>query len=141
VAVVVLAIEGLRSLSDRGDWELADGLIAELSQLLQERVRADDRLGRFDDSRFVLLLRRVDSALGALIVDQLLGKLVGLCEEPRWNSPKGTIQCRCGVAGSGTEKPTLPELISRAATQCQAARRQVVPISSDLETAQECRAS
>lgn len=138
VALAVLAIEGLRALIDRGDWQLADTLIAEASHLLQERVRAEDRLGRFDDSRFVLLLRRVDSALGTLIVDQLLAKLTDLCKDPRWATPAGTITARCGVAGSGTEHPGLSELIFRATAQCHKARRLTVPISSDLQPTEEC---
>ena len=140
-ALAVLAIEGLRTMTDSGDWQLADALVAEVSHLLQERVRADDRLGRFDDSRFVLLLRRVDSALGALIVNQLLVKLTDLCHDPRWATPGGEMQARCGVAGSGTERPGLSELISRATAQCHEARRLAIPISSDLQPTEECGVS
>ncbi|HUU85760.1 MAG TPA: diguanylate cyclase [Phycisphaerae bacterium] len=138
VVLTVLTIEGMRALTDSGDWQLADALVAEVSHLLQERVRAEDRLGRFDDSRFVLLLRRVDSALGTLIVEQLLGRLVNLCVDPRWAMVRGTIKARCGVAGSGTEQPTLSELIIRATAQCDEARRLGRPLCSDLHTAETC---
>lgn len=131
VVLAVITLEGMRTLADRGDWELADALAERASRLLFERIRADDCLGRFDDSRFVLLLRRVDSALGSLIVDQLWSRLTDLCgDESRW---KATIPVRCGVAGSGNEQPTLAQLISRAIAECHKARRNVVPISCDLE--------
>ena len=131
VVLAIIAVEGVRGLSDRGDWEVADSLIADVAAVLQERIRDDDRLGRFDDSRFVLLLRRVDSALGRLIVDQLHQKLTALCgDTSRWQTP---IAVRCGVAGSGTDQPSLAQLIARAIAQCHQARRTVVPIASDLE--------
>ena len=131
VIAAVITLEGMRTLADRGDWDLADALAENASRLLIERIRADDCLGRFDDSRFVLLLRRVDSALGSLIVDQLWSRLAELCgNESRW---RAKTLVRCGVAGSGNEQPTLAELISRAIAECHEARRSVVPISCDLE--------
>jgi len=129
--IAIVALEGTRLLSDRGDWELGDLLIAEASSMLLERLRPDDRLGRFDDSRFVVLLRRVDSALGSLIVDQLLAKLSQVCgDAKRWGRALGV---RCGVAGTGGDHPSLAELISRAINECQAARRAHRPVLSDLE--------
>ena len=142
-AVAVIALEGIRSLSDRGDWETADALVAAAASQLLERLRSDDQLGRFDDSRFVLLLRRVDSALASLIATQLVGNLAGLCDQRTpsgrcaWThtdaASGGGLSVRCGVSGSGTEHPSLSTLISRAITQCHEARRTVVPISSDLD--------
>ncbi|MHC4064008.1 MAG: GGDEF domain-containing protein [Planctomycetota bacterium] len=136
VAVAVIALEGTRALADRSEWELADTLVAEAAHLLLERVRADDRVGRFDDSRFVLLLRRVDSALGSLIVDQLWSALTRLYEDG--SRCCGEITVRCGVAGSGNDEPALAQLVSRAIAECHEARRRTVPISSDLEPAPAC---
>jgi GGDEF domain-containing protein len=131
VAVAVFSFEGTRALCDRGDWELADRLIRDASTLLEDRVRADDRLGRFDDSRFVVLLRRVDSALGRLIVEQLLVQLTELCDDRgRWG---GRVTVRCGLSGSGTEHPILSKLISRAVARCNEARQAGVRVASDLE--------
>ncbi len=130
VAVAVFGLEGMRNMCDRGDWVLADKLISEASAFLLERVRAEDCIGRFDDSRFVLLLRRVDSALGRLIAEQLLTKLSDLCgDEQRWS---GSHTVRCGLVGSGTDQPALADLVSRAVTKCSDARRAGVRMACDL---------
>lgn len=132
VAAVVIALEGLRSLNDAGRWEAADELVREASTYLRGKVRKDDRIGRFDGSRFVLLLRRVDSELATLIVRQIIAKLTTICGDlARWRT---AIHVRCGLAGSGTEQPDTRTLISRAMTEAQRARTEGLIIASDLPT-------
>ncbi len=132
-ALVVLAFEGTRALCDRGDWEMADRFIGQAASFLEERIRADDRVGRFDDSRFVVLLRRVDSALARLIAEQLLARLGELCGDHACEGGGGAVAVRCGLSGSGTDKPILSQLIARAVAHCNDARRLDVPMCSDLE--------
>ena len=130
VAVAVIALEGLRRLRDSGRWEVADQVVRETSNVVRRKVRMDDRLGRFDDFRFLLLLRRVDSGLASLIVAQLMSRLTGVCHDrERWRE---TVDVRCGVAGSGTERPDLRTLVSRALAQYRRARLENAPIASDL---------
>jgi diguanylate cyclase (GGDEF)-like protein len=132
-AVAVIALEGLRELSDSGRWEAADELVREASALLRRKVRTDDRLGRFDGSRLILLLRRVDSELASLIVRQIMSRLTALCgDEGRWRT---TITPRCGVAGSGMEEPDLPTLVTQALGAYRRARMDGTAIAKDLETA------
>jgi diguanylate cyclase (GGDEF)-like protein len=131
VAVVAIALEGLRELNDTGRWEVADELVREVAGWLRRKVRMDDRLGRFDGSRFLLLLRRVDSELAALIVTQMMSRIVDLCrDEARWHA---SVDVRCGVVGSGTGQPDLRTLASRALAQCRRARLEGVLIATDLE--------
>jgi len=131
IAVVVVALEGLREMNDAGRWEAADQLVREVGAVLRRKLRLDDRLGRFDGSRFVVVLRRVDSELAALIVRQLLNQLAVVCDdESRWRTP---IKVRCGLAGSGTEQPALRELLSRALLACRRAREEGRALYSDLE--------
>ncbi len=95
-------------------------------------MRLDDRSGRFDGSRFVLLLRRVDSELASLIVAQLMSRLETLCgDEARWGVK---LSARCGVAGSGTEQPDLQTLVSRALIQGRRARLEDLSVCSDLRS-------
>ena len=130
VAVAVLALEGLRGMNDSGRWEIADDLLREVSRLLRAKVRGEDRLGRFDGSRFVILLRCVDSELATLIARQLLAQLGTLCGDVgRWGA---AIQVRCGLAGSGTGSPTLRSLVSQALSESQRARVQNRLIASDV---------
>jgi diguanylate cyclase (GGDEF)-like protein len=131
VAVAVIALERLRELNDAGRWELADQLVREVGDRLRFKLRTDDELGRFDGSRFVLLLRRVDSHLATLIIAQVLVQIEELCgDTQRWGTPIGV---RCGLAGSGTAQPDLPSLLGRALRQCHRARTEGVSTASDLQ--------
>lgn len=130
VAVAVFAIEGLRELNDGGRWEHADELVHEISAVLKRKVRADDCLGRFDGSRFVVLLRRVDAELASLIVGQLLTRLRTLCtNEDRWGAG---VCIRCGITGSGGRPVELGVLLKRALANCLIARRERIDSVSDL---------
>lgn len=70
--VLALAIEGLRHLDDTGQWSERDALVQQLGAVLHQKVRSDDLLGRFADDRFIVVLRRLDSALGTLVAEKLL---------------------------------------------------------------------
>lgn len=133
VAAAVIALEHLRTLNDSGRWEVADQLVHEAGRVLRQKMRADDRLGRFDDSRFVVLLRRVDSDLASLIIAQIMTRMSTLCADtPRW---RAAIGVRCGLVGSGTETPELRALLSGALTQCRRARTEGLAIATDLPSA------
>ncbi len=131
VAVGIIALEGVRALNDSGRWEIADELIRQVAGEMRRKLRVDDRLGRFDGARFVLLLRRVDSALASLIVSQLIERLKKVCGDERWHEP---IKVRCGVVGSGIENPDLRTLISKAVARCHRARLDGMEIASDLDS-------
>jgi diguanylate cyclase (GGDEF)-like protein len=132
VAVAVIALEGLRELNDTGRWEIADEMVREVAGWLRKKTRTDDCLGRFDGSRFILLLRRVDSELASLIVTQIMSRAAAICDDrERWQN---AVTVRCGVVGSGTDQPDLRTLMSRALTQCRRARLEDVPIASDLKS-------
>jgi diguanylate cyclase (GGDEF)-like protein len=130
VALVAITVEGLRALDDQGHWARINSLIAEIGELISHKCRSHDCLGRFDDSRFLLLLRRVDSELALLIVDQLMTALQPFGQRGTEQPPSVTF--RCGVVGSGLGKPSLAALISRATAQCHEARRLMVPLCSDV---------
>ncbi|MFQ5592053.1 MAG: GGDEF domain-containing protein [Phycisphaerae bacterium] len=131
VAVAVVAVENLRIFNDSGRWETADEIIKRVGGVLRRKVRLDDRLGRFDGSRFIILLRRVDSELATLIISQIMSQLTACCDAPERNEPQ--VRIRCGIVGSGTATPTLRELVSRALMQCRRAREDDLQISSDLQ--------
>jgi len=76
-------------------------------------------------------LRRVDSELARLIVKQAMGRLAALCEDAtRW---RARIGVRCGLAGSGTEKPDLRTLLCQALAQSRRARVERLAIASELD--------
>jgi len=129
--VAVIALEQLRHLSDTGRWEVADEVVREVGVLLGRKIRTDDQLGRFDGTRFLLFLRRVDSHLAMLILEQLMSRLTALCDDPsRWGV---SVQVRCGVSGSGTDTPSLTSMMAQALRMCRQARINEVNIASDLQ--------
>jgi GGDEF domain-containing protein len=137
VALIAVSIEGLRTFADNGKWEIANQVLYEASGLLKQRMRQDDEIGVFDGTRFLLLLRRVDSALAMLIVKQLIDQLLALCEDrARWGAGAANLTARCGVAGSGVGRPSMRTLIARATANCQDAHRRKVSIVSDLSPAE-----
>jgi diguanylate cyclase (GGDEF)-like protein len=130
VALGVIALEGLRELNDTGRWEIADELVGDLAQSLRRKVRLDDCLGRFDGSRFMVLLRRVDSELASLIIGQIMSRLSAVCDDQaRW---RAAVRVRCGVAGSGTDQPELRSLMARALAECRRAREEGTAVACDL---------
>lgn len=138
VAMVVLALERMRELNDRGQWELADELLRGVGHAMRQKIRGDDRAARFDGSRFVILLRRVDGELARLIVAQLMARLRGICgDERRWGA---TIGVRCGFACSGEERPDLRTLISRALAQWRQAREADSSIVGDARESEPSEA-
>ncbi len=130
VAVAVIAVEGLRSLLDEGRWELADDVVREVSSTLRDRVRPDDLLGHFDDSRLLLLLRRVDSELATLIANQVVDRLTRTAAVS--NVCDNLVSVRCGVAGSGTGTPTVRSITAAAVRLCQQARKNKQRVASDV---------
>jgi len=135
VAVAVVALEGLRELNDMARWEAADALVDESGRALSAKLRAEDRLGRFDGSRFILLLRRVDADLASLIVGQIVSRLAAICSDAdRWGS---RVQVRCGVSCSGTERPGIHELVDRALKQGIRARKEGARVALDRASSPE----
>lgn len=145
VAIAVIAVEGLRTLLDQGKWDLADDVVSEVSAALRDRLRPDDLLGRFDDARFLLMLRRVDSELASLIATQLVERLAQLltvnqapARDPMGlgaglqSLRSGDIGIRCGVSGSGTGSPSVTQLVAEAVALSQRAREKETLVVSDL---------
>ena len=130
IAMVVITIEGLRALVDQGRWELESDVVYEACRTMRERVRPDDLLGRFDDARFLILLRRVDSELASLISNQLIERLTRI---PVMDSvPVGRVGIRCGVTGSGNRAPSVTDLVADAIRLCHEARSRGERVASDL---------
>lgn len=105
--VLALSIEGLRRLDDAGHWSQRDALIERLGQVLRTRVRTDDIMGRFSDDRFIVLLRRLDSALGTLIAEKLLEHVrsdvlaPARLAAPADDAAGELLTVRAGLAGTG----------------------------------------
>ncbi len=123
LAVLIIAAEGLRTLEEGGRWTQAGLVISRAGNLLAQRCRSSDLLARFDESRFLMLLRRVDRDLAVLIAKELLQKLAATTADvPNSRS----VRFRGGIATGAGAGPDLDGLITQAVEQCHQARRQGV---------------
>ncbi len=68
---LVVVVEGLRWLDDNARWAERDRVLRCVEATLLQRMRADDLLGRFSEDHFVVVLQRLDSALGTIIAEKL----------------------------------------------------------------------
>ncbi len=120
VAIAVLAVQGLRSLTDAGRWEVADDVLHTIGGVMRQKVRLDDCVGRIDESRVVWFLRRVDMALAKLVV----GQLVSHVDEAIRSCPAaaGSVRIDCGVSCSGPEDVALRALLVQALDATSRAR-------------------
>ncbi len=142
VVVAVMALEGLRRLDDTGFWQQRDTLVEQLGRLIDRRLRTDDLVGRFADDRFVVLLRRLDSGLGRLIAEKLLGTATDCLQQILCVDPGGTtkpsevtqqqVRLRMGLAGSGLLQPSLEDLLVAAFFAVERARKENTPLATDL---------
>jgi GGDEF domain-containing protein len=144
--VAVLSLEGLRGLDDHGLWQQRDALVENVARLVRGRLRTDDVVGRFSDERFVLLLRRLDSGLGRLIIEKIVGAIddylagrvggaapAALPEALPATDPLTRIRVRAGLAGSGLREISLATLLVSAIEAADAARRLNRSVCSDIE--------
>jgi len=129
VVVVVVCLEGLRGLDDASQWARRDELVEAVGQTMAASLRKDDLIGRFSDSQFVALLRRLDVPLGELICRKMLSsiaKVIGQAELGTWVTP------RAGLSGSGFAKPPAETLLQHAISALQKARTQDVLLAAEL---------
>lgn len=129
VVLMVLAIEGLRRLDDAGSWRVRDEIVEGCGREIIAHVRSDDIVGRFTDDRFIVLLRRLDTALGRLIAQKVLAAT------ERSFSADQRLAARVGLVGTGFAQPPLDRLLETALSAIDRARHRGVPIETDLESA------
>ncbi|MHC4441816.1 MAG: GGDEF domain-containing protein [Planctomycetota bacterium] len=129
LVALVLSIEGVRRLDDKGQWELRDWLMQQIGQVLRSKVRSDDLVGRFSDDKFVVILRRLNTSLGGLIAKKLLEAVTDtLSGEPDISS---AVKLRCGLAdGAGDGFDPLLERTFEALRQARIDERDMMIVSA-----------
>jgi diguanylate cyclase (GGDEF)-like protein len=121
VVIMVICLEGLRGLDDEGQWEKRDGVIESVGQVICAGVRKDDIVGRFSDSVFVAVLRRLDTSLAELICKKLM---VQVQQSIANREAEPFVTLRAGLAGSGLEQVPAEELMLQAFSALQSARQE-----------------
>lgn len=131
VVAVMVALEGVRALDDRADWDVRDQLLQRIGRSLAAGLRSDDLIGRFADDRFVILLRRMDSGLARLIVKKLLAGVEGQLDASAGENRRVTV--RAGLVGTGLRTCTVAELLAGAMDAVRSARQRGVMLASDVD--------
>lgn len=99
LVLLVLSVEGLRALDDAGRWTERDAALRRVSRALAQKVRQDDMAGRFSEDRFVIVLRRLDSALGTVLAEKLMeAAQTAVLDVPESEVPGMNMVCRAADA-------------------------------------------
>jgi GGDEF domain-containing protein len=135
---MALVLEGIRGLDDSGRWESRDQIVVCAGQAIRRKLRSDDIVGRFADDRFVVLMRRLDTSLGRMIVR----KLVNDVQETLSGTgiDQGGVLVRCGLTGTGHKRPTLQDLLGKAFSAVVHARGADRILWDDLDEESNTRA-
>lgn len=101
VVVLTMLLEGVRRLDDKRQWAERDRLVQQIGQAMRQRLRSDDLIGRFSDDHFVVVLRRLDVALGKLIAEKLLESVNRAIVSRQ--AVKNTVAARCVLTEAGSQ--------------------------------------
>ncbi len=127
---MVLAVEGMRRLDDAGLWDVRDTAVVAAGRAIRNKLRSDDLVGRFCDDRFVVLMRRLDTALGRMIAEKLVDAVQELMNQAC--AGVAEVVVRCGLAGTGQQHPTLKQLLGQAFEAVNEGRRLGQNLYDDL---------
>ena len=131
LAVLTLALEGLRRLDDGGQWAERDELVSRLGYVLRASLNAGDLVARFADDRFVAVMQRTASDLARVTAERLLLRVRR--EVLEHVDPQGGlgIRLRAGLTSDATGGSEPEALISRAVSLLDDARTQGVDFAVD----------
>jgi diguanylate cyclase (GGDEF)-like protein len=113
-ALIVIDIDGLKDVNDRLGHQGGDNLIRGVAAVLEERVRATDRVARLSGDEFAVLMPQTDTA-GAVQLGEDLREQVA--EAFSADSELGAVTISVGVAMFGAKGEAGAEAVLVAADQ------------------------
>jgi diguanylate cyclase (GGDEF)-like protein len=99
-AVMVIDIDGLKEVNDKGGHQAGDQLIRRVADVLRERVRATDLVARLSGDEFAVLMPQTDTA-GALQLGEDLRSQVAEGFPPSSEIEPGSISVGITMFGGG----------------------------------------
>lgn len=111
-AVMIVDIDGLKTVNDSLGHHAGDNLIRQVAEVLRERVRATDVVARLSGDEFAILMPQTDVE-GALQLGEDLREQVADSVQPTSESPPATISL--GITMFGGEKGVGSEAVLVAA--------------------------
>ncbi|HEX4979571.1 MAG TPA: diguanylate cyclase, partial [Acidimicrobiales bacterium] len=111
VAVLMLDLDGFKSVNDTLGHGAGDRLLTEVASRLVAAVRTGDTVARMGGDEFAILVERADAAMAEVVADRILSLLRLPFEvEGRTIVPSGSL----GVALGATDRMTAEELLQAA---------------------------
>lgn len=97
-SLIMLDIDEFKSVNDRFGHAVGDRVIVSLSQLLQQRLRKSDAIGRYGGEEFLVLMPDTEPAAALLVMQQILTQFgqIAFSEDKQMFS----VTFSAGVAGS-----------------------------------------
>jgi diguanylate cyclase (GGDEF)-like protein len=113
-AVMIIDIDGLKTINDSLGHHAGDNLIRQVAAIMRERVRATDIVARLSGDEFAVLMPQTDTA-GALQLGEDLRLQVAESVAPAPDAPGATISV--GITMFGAEREVGAEAVLVAADQ------------------------
>jgi diguanylate cyclase (GGDEF)-like protein len=120
LSVAMLDIDHFKRVNDRYGHPVGDQVIRALSNLLRQRVRSTDRVGRYGGEEFMLVLPNCDSACARRLLEDIRERFKALLFQASGDQFAVTISA--GIACFPREA-TAAELLARADQALYAAKR------------------
>lgn len=117
-ALLLMGLDGLGEVARAGGQTASDEALSRLAQLVVDRLRATDVVGRWGPEELAVLLPRASVADVAIVADALVG-IVGAIDVPGFGTLAGSI----GVALVVTAPSGVDPLVAQAARALATARR------------------
>lgn len=126
--VAMIDLDHFKSVNDTYGHAIGDRVIRALAQLLRQRLRQTDGIGRYGGEEFVVILPDCDVAAAKLVLDDLREGFAAVT----FNACEATfhVTLSCGVVSSDCAQGNLLELADKALYRAKAAGRNRVCIAS-----------
>ncbi len=115
-AVMIIDIDGLKSVNDRLGHQVGDSLIRRISAILRERVRTTDIVARLSGDEFAVLMPQTDTA-GALQLGEDLRSQVAESFPETIDAEAGASTISVGITMFGGKRDAGAEAVLVAADQ------------------------
>ena len=135
-----LDLDRFKIVNDTAGHSVGDRLLSELTQLLQNKIRKEDTLGRLGGDEFGLLLEKCSVSEAKQIAEQLIRAIDNY--RLRWKTIEFNVGVSIGVVEILSNTESAAELLSRADLACYQAKnlgrgRVYVELNNEAETLQQ----
>jgi len=119
-AMLYVDLDQFKVVNDTFGHPAGDALLGLLSEKIQTKIRATDRLARLGGDEFGILLERCSEARAIEVAEGIRGSIEGFRFE--WQGSFTTIRCSIGVVMITSESTDVASIMSSADVACYSAK-------------------